>query len=168
MKFALALFAFAGLASSAHAAVGLEGRYVEKKYVVDYDLSDNEAECKRYKGVYEEGLCMSPVKDVAKIKEAADGFDVSIQTWGNDMDGCLFEGKGRLTSENVIAASEVTDRYVDGEWKDNAGLCSVTVTVKNNILTVTDPSEDCENLCGMHATVEIEKAKKIRPRTRRP
>ena len=167
MKFALALIALAGFASSAHAAV-LEGRFAEKKYVVDYDLSGDEAECKRYKGIYEDGMCMSPVKDTAKIKKTPDGYDVAVGTWGNDLDGCSFEGKGKLTSENVITASQVTDRYVDGEWKDNAGLCSITVTVADDILTVTDPSEDCETLCGMHAQLWIEKAKRVRPRTRRP
>lgn len=125
--------------------------YIDHHYAVDTDLSGEPKECRREKGRLNGTYCEVPVKDSVKLTEAEGALRVEVETIGTDLDSCNFSGKAERISRHKIIAKDATED------------CRIEITVRGGFASVEQlGGEGCEQLCGMHAGLYIERARRYK------
>lgn len=146
---ALCLSLFALSTASAAAAEARTAVYKQRHTVIDSDLNSDPRQCRKEGGVYD-GMCMAPATDEIRITVKNGTYKVAAETFGNDFDGCLFEGRAQR-SGNILYA------------KDKDSACRATITLRGNHAAFrAEEGEACGSLCGMHATLDIPRAKRVK------
>ena len=132
----------------AHAGTQL---FVEKHYVVDTDLSGDRRECRRQLGIYEEGYCSVPAKNTVTIAEKNGTFAATVETYGTDLDSCHLQGDAVRRSAGHFTVI------------DESGACRVEIKIRGRYASVENSGDDrCAELCGMHASLEIARARRLK------
>jgi hypothetical protein len=123
---------------------GIYGKFVYKHQVRDYHMNceSTKPEC-----------AMVDVKDeVTLLRESKAKLKVLVNTLGNDLHVCSFEGDGQLKKGLIVARS--TDPTIS---------CEVNIRIiDKNTIAIVGASKDCENLCGAMASFYTENLTRIR------
>lgn len=125
--------------------------YHDRHEVAETDFTGDRRGCRQNNGKYNGRYCYMPAVDSLKIEQRGSEFKVEAETFGTDFDQCNFTGVGKLVAVNKLL---VTDA--------EAG-CSAEVTFRGNYAAfAVVEGGNCEDSCGMHASLYIERAKRVK------
>lgn len=122
----------------------------------------DEASCKAEGNQWsEDEFCVIDTADTVSIDKVGQKYKVAVDTITTNAHMCSYEAdNGELVGKNKIVSSVPTTKYDSETGKATPAECAVTVTFnKDKSASVsTNGREECAEMCGHNASLEIEKA----------
>lgn len=132
------------------------GKYVEEvqTFVVGYT---NAADCTSDNGDWdaEMELCFFFVDNEVVVSGNANGYTMTVATWGSNAHSCVFEGPATKVLPNALVSEVPTEiyEYETGEWVP--ATCEVTVNYGEPETIDVTTNGNCQEFCGMRASLEM-------------
>ena len=120
---------------------------------------EDAAACSKDKMIWKDGICVSSGDDSVEVSAPDGNLNVDIETVTTNAHTCSFSGKAKIVSYTQLLASSPAQVYDRSTRTFHDGTCEVTLTFTPNHNTVTTTTNGmCDDMCGMNATLEVEKA----------
>ena len=152
------LFSALLLSTAFAAPADITGTYNYNHEIAFLSYAD-EASCVESKGRWQDDLCIfDDNNDTVEISAAADGkYQLRVSTITTNAHMCDYEGEGKLVGGKLLS-SQAVDVWQEG--KTVPGTCEVTVNFPEPNVANVEATEPCQSLCGMRATLNIDRAER--------